>query len=248
MKKQWVFKSLRVLSTGVLGALMVAGVASAATTISTNISTDGTLAVTGASTLSSTLAVTGVSTFTGRAAMNGGASTTNLSASGAVWVGGNATTTSAGAISTQSTLTVTGLSSLNGAASTTNLSTSGAVWVGGNATTTSAGAISTNSTLTVGSAGTAASGIVFGYCTFATITIAASSTGMATCSGATGISSGDRIFVTATSSLPNNFIIQHASSTASNVIQVDLFNTGLNNAAVGATATGVNSLNFFAIR
>jgi fibronectin-binding autotransporter adhesin len=43
------------------------GIVQAATTISTNISTGGTLSVTGAATLSSTLAVTGASTLTGGA-------------------------------------------------------------------------------------------------------------------------------------------------------------------------------------
>lgn len=48
----------------------------AATTIGTNISTDGTLAVTGATTLSSTLGVTGNTTLTGDLAINGGDLTT----------------------------------------------------------------------------------------------------------------------------------------------------------------------------
>lgn len=51
----------------VLSVFAIVGVVQAATTISTNISTGGTLSVTGAATLSSTLAVTGASTLTGGA-------------------------------------------------------------------------------------------------------------------------------------------------------------------------------------
>lgn len=50
-------------------------VVQAATTISTNISTGGTLSVTGAATLSSTLAVTGASTLTGGVAVGATANT-----------------------------------------------------------------------------------------------------------------------------------------------------------------------------
>lgn len=81
-----------------------------ATTISTNISTDGTLAVTGASTLSSTLAVTGATTLTGLTAMNGGASTTALSLTGmatAVNGLGSGTTSPATEISAGGTGTTT---------------------------------------------------------------------------------------------------------------------------------------------
>src|SRR5262245_42136604 len=48
-----------------LSVFAIVSVVQAATTISTDISTGGTLAVTGASTLSSTLDVTGLSTLTG---------------------------------------------------------------------------------------------------------------------------------------------------------------------------------------
>lgn len=186
-------ESLKVLGSAVIAALLMAGVASAATTITTSISTGGTLTVSGASTL-------------------------------------------------------TGLASLDGAASTTNLSTSGAVWVGGMATTTSAGAISTRGSLTVGSAGTAASGMVFGYCNFANVVITATTTGMITCSDATGILSGDRIFVQATTSLPTNFRILHASSTESDVIQIQLFNHSTTSADTGSDATGTGSINFWGVR
>jgi len=98
----------------------------AATTISANISTGGTLAVTGASTLTglataeggfisqaSSTVTGGAFTVTGNTSLQQ-ASSTNQTLSGNLWVNGNATTTSAGAISTQSTLGVTGLSTLTG--------------------------------------------------------------------------------------------------------------------------------------
>ena len=99
-----------------------------------------TLMVTDAATLYSTLNVTGLTTLAN-------ASTTNVSASNALWVGGNATTTSTGAISTQSTLSVTSLATLLGGATTTILTllngeiisnaTDGIIQLGGVASTTS---------------------------------------------------------------------------------------------------------------
>jgi len=168
----------------------------AATTISANISTGGTLAVTGASTLTglataeggfisqaSSTVTGGAFTVTGNTSLQQ-ASSTNQTLSGNLWVNGNATTTSAGAISTQSTLGVTGLSTLTGGfvsqasstvtggaftvtgntslqqASSTNQTLSGNLWVNGNATTTSAGAISTQSTLGVTGLSTLTGGFV----------------------------------------------------------------------------------------
>lgn len=74
----------------------VLGTASAATTISTNISTGGTLSVAGQSSL-------------------GNASTTHISTTGSIWVNGLATTTgSTGAFTTQGALTIYGLSNVIG--------------------------------------------------------------------------------------------------------------------------------------
>ncbi len=91
---------------------------------------------------------------------------------------------------------------------------------------------------------TTINGLVSGYCTFDTVNITASTTGMVKCNSATGVVSGDRIFVQATSSLPDVFVIQAASSTAAGVIQVDITNLGFTT----TVATGVNSLNFWAVR
>ena len=90
MKKQnFLSISLSVLFS-FLGVFVIAY---GATVISSNIQTDGTLSVTGLSTLVN-------------------ATTTRVSISDALWVNGNATTTSAGNFSTEGTLGVAGLSSL----------------------------------------------------------------------------------------------------------------------------------------
>ena len=147
-------------------------------------------------------------------------------------------------VNTGGTLTVTGLSSLANA-STTVMSTSGNFMVGGRATTTaSSGNIETQGTITVGSSGTAITSMVSGVCGLAATTVAASSTAMGSCIGATGILSGDRVFVTATSSMQANFIVQAASSTASNIIQVNIFNTG----TIAGTSAGPTALYFWAVR
>ena len=260
----------------VAGVLFVVGGVQAATTISTNVSTGGTLSVTGASTL------TGLTSMIQ-------ASSTRFSVHGTAYFGGTATSTfdSAGNLTVIGTLGVTGVSTLTGRtdmiqASSTRFSVHDTAYFGGTATSTfsSTGALtlkadltlqndetisnSTNGTITltatnlvfVGTASTSAikvgdepdattvNGIVAGYCTFPTVSITASTTGMASCAGATGVQSGDRIFVQATSSLPDAFVIQAASSTAAGVIQVDIVNFGFS----GTSATGINSLNFWAVR
>ncbi|MFA5877746.1 MAG: hypothetical protein WC880_05325 [Candidatus Paceibacterota bacterium] len=202
----------------IVGVFAVVAIVQAATTISTNVQTDGTLAVTGLSSLT-TASTTGA-----------------VSVAGALWIGGNATTTAAGAISTQSTLTVTGattlsstlgvtgLTSLSTASTTGAVSVAGNLWVGGNATTTSAGAISTQSTMTVGSAGDAVSEIQFGTCTVTIGSITASTTAMATCT-ATGVTTAFKVFVTPY--ITNNGIIMtSASSTANDTIQIGVHNIG----------------------
>ena len=57
-------------------------------------------------------------------------------------------------------------------------------------------------------------GLVDGYCTIAAIDVSAATTTYALCTGATGVISGDKVFVQATSSLPVSTIITAASSTA----------------------------------
>ena len=261
---------LKMVIAVLVGVFFVVGGVSAATTISTNVSTGGTLSVTGASTL------TGLTSMIQ-------ASSTRFSVHGTAYFGGTATSTfdSAGNLTVIGTLGVTGVSTLTGRtdmiqASSTRFSVHDTAYFGGTATTsiTSAGVITltngetianaTNGDITltatnlvlVGTASTSAvkvgdepnattiNGMVAGYCTFPTVTITASTTGMASCADATGVASGDRIFVQATSSLPDVFVIQAASSTATDVIQVDITNLGF----TVTEATGVNSLNFWAVR
>ncbi len=121
----------------VFSTLFIAVSVGAATTISTNITTGGTLNVTGLSTLVY-------------------ASSTGQSLTGNLTVGGRATTTgSSGNIETAGTLTVVGTSNFTGLAtlvyaSSTGQSLSGNLTVGGRATTTgSSGNIETAGTLTV---------------------------------------------------------------------------------------------------
>ena len=98
--------------------------------------------------------------------------------------------------------------------------------------------------LVVGSETTLAA-LVSGTCSFVQRTIAASSTGHVDCTSATGVRAGDRIFLTATSGLEQNFMIQAASSSATESINIRLFNTGL---GVNDTTAGPATLFFWATR
>ena len=147
--------------------------------------------------------------------------------------------TTAGTLAVTSSSTITGLLSVGGA-----LTANGTLTAVGDSTLAS----TTATALKVGQTGTRHTGFASGYCTIANVNIAASSTGMVSCSSATGVVSGDRVFVQATSSIPDNFLIQAASTTADTVIQVDLFNTPTTTADGGGDDTGVRSFNFWAVR
>ena len=190
--KHIAFSVLSILGGITLGATLVGAV----TTISTNVVTEGTLSVTGLSTLTAGYVSQASSTVVGAF-------------------------TATGAASLGSTLDVTGATTL---ASTTATS------------------------FKAGQTGTRHTGLVSGYCTIANVSVTASSTGMVSCSSATGVISGDRVFVQATSSLPDNFILQAASTTADAVIQVDILNIPTTTADGGADDTGVHSFNFWAVR
>ncbi|MBI2612898.1 hypothetical protein HYW59_03780 [Candidatus Kaiserbacteria bacterium] len=105
----------------VFASILLFGVVAvqAATTISTNISTGGTLGVTGLSTLTAGYVSAASSTVTGGAftvtdnTSLQRASTTQITATGNVWFNGFATTTASnGNFATQGTLSITGLSTL----------------------------------------------------------------------------------------------------------------------------------------
>src|SRR3989338_7285024 len=257
-------RTTRTVLLGLAVIFVSAGIAQAATTISTNIETAGTLSVTGVSTLTN-------------------ASTTNsATVAGPLLINGNATTTAAGALTLQSTLGVTGATTLSSTlgvtgvstftnASTTNsASIAGPLWINGNATTTGAGAISTQSTLNVlgnttlasttattmkvGQVGTGMTRIVSGYCVTASTALPASSTASSTptfaeCTpsgGASVISSGDRVFVQATSSLPSYIILQSASSTS--VTAGSISTRLLNTSTSTSPAEAIYAFNFWAFQ
>ena|SRR3989344_2168892 len=121
----------RVIVVSTFALFVAAGIAQAATTISTNISTGG------------TLSVTGVSTFVNSS------TTQSATIGGPLWVGGHATTTAAGALTLDSTLNVTGVSTFVNSSTTQSATIGGPLWVGGNATTTAAGALTLRGPLTV---------------------------------------------------------------------------------------------------
>ena len=227
-----IFKSFFLL---VLTLLLSVTVLYAATTIGSNIATGGNITVApdyGLDASSAGVMNIGTTTATtinigGSQALTkilGNASTTMVSLSDSLWVGGNATTTSAGAISTGSTLNVSGDTTLSTASST--------------------GLVKIHQ-LKIATTGSTLVGMAFGYCTAASANITATTTGMVSCTGATGVLSGDRVFIQATSSLPNSMVIQAASTTANEVIQVDIFNAG---DLAGTVASGINSFNFWAVR
>jgi len=143
-----------------------------------------------------------------------------------------------GAVTFGDTLAVTGVSTLTGNTILSTASSTGLVKV---------------DSLRVAKTGTTnvtIAGLNFGYCTAPAVTVNASSTGMLSCASATGVVSGDRVFVQATSSLPKNFVVQHASTTADGVIQIDVYNEAwADGAHQGASlTTGINSFNFWAVR
>ena len=226
-----------------------AGVAQAATTISTNIFTGGTLGALGVSTFgataSTTISTAGVLTAPS-AIINGtlaslGVSTFGSTASTTISVAGVLTTPSSavalflgGASTTQLTL-LSGDTIKNTVASTTvisgNLTTSTTTITGLTATGNTTLASTTATTMKVGQVGTSMTRIVSGYCVTGSITIpatnASSTQAYADCTpsgGASVITSGDRVFLQATSSLPYYVVIQAASSTAGGLINISLTN------------------------
>ena len=194
---QGIGRSVLIVGLSVVCAvLFVSMTAWASTTINTNISTDGTLSVTGASTL------TGATTITGAATLSSTLDITGLS------------THTAGFIAVASS---TAVGSFNVSGSTTLAST-------------------TSTGLKVGQTGTISSNVIAGYCvatvTFAALNSASSTQTYANCTpytaGGTAITTltaaTSRVLVQATSSLPFHVLLQSASTTASNIINLSLVN------------------------
>ncbi len=213
---------LQIVASTVAAMIVTVGVVSAATTISTNISTGGTLSVTGLSTLvagsinQASSTVVGAWTVTGATSL-ANASTTQITNSGISWLNGDIM--------------------VNGFATTT--AATGAFAIQGALTTVGAN--------TLGSGSTAINNVLYGFCTLPAVTIVATSTNGARCTGATGITTSyTRVFVQATSTLPAGVFVTMASSTATGMIDVMLFNAGgIGNATI---ATSTVSLSFWAVK
>jgi len=238
--------------------------ATAVTTISTSITTTGTLTVSD-QTLLGQATSTMLSAYSAYFGGAGGGATSTFATNGSLTLGGALSGTS-GTFST--TLGVTGLASLLGGATTTQITlgksdtikntAASTTVISGNLQTTG-GFIGTTATLS-GLASTSAllvgdetaaptiNGMVFGYCSFTDVTLAASSTnGFANCTTvpAGSLVAGDRVFVQATSSLKSQYIITAASTTGASTIQLRFLNTGLGTA--DGTLSGT-SVNFWALR
>ena len=237
-----------VLAT-LLSLFLVALITYGATTISTNVSTGGTLDVTGATTLNA--AVTLGDAVTDNITITGNATSSNaFDVEGTFTVNGFATTTTGGDISTKGSLTVNGAATLGDAAAdaitiTGNASTTNSLTVGGTASTTK---------LVVGGDdvhGTFAS-IIFGTCNLTAASLAASTTANFPCTSATGVRTTDKVLVNATSTLVSGGYIEQiyiraASSSADtdNQINVDITNSGITS---GVAKTISGTLQFWAYR
>lgn len=208
-------KFVSVVLSVTLSFLGVAVIAYGATTIGTSITTTGDIA-------------TATASSTGQVKLD------NLVVG---QVSAGATISSAGAIIASSTLKVYGAATLAGALSVTGATT---------LSTASSTGLVTISSLKMGAASNLSTftGMTAGYCTIATVSPTASSTAYAECAGATGVVAGDRIMVMATSSLPMNFVVRAASSTAADIINLQILNVSFD----GTAATGINSFNFVAFR
>ena len=195
-----------------------------------NVTATGTLNVTGLTTLgnatgtqltvtsNSYLSTTGIGTT----------SPSNFfSVHGNALISGNLT--SVANVTATGTLNVTGLTTLTYATTTS-------VTFTGTASTTN---------LVVGGAGSNIAGINFGFCNIPNSTIAASTTAAVNCTSATGVAVADRVFVMATTSLPTNFAVLSASSSAATVVSLYIANLGYPTAV---TTTGNISLNFISFR
>ena len=230
-----------IISNGTDGVIQLGGVASTTSITLLNgetitNATDGTIALTGA------LTVSDVSSFTGLATFLGGATTTILTllngeiisngTDGVIQLGGIASTTS--------------LTLLNG--ETITNATDGEVQI--TATTLKLIGTASTSALIVGDepAAPTINGMVFGYCSFGNVTLAASTTeGFADCTTvpAGALVANDRVFVQATSSFESMYVITAASTTGASTIQLRILNTGL---GVADGTLGGTSINFWAVR
>lgn len=101
----------------------------------------------------------------------------------------------------------------------------------------------TTDTTSIGS-GVSIREINFGTCDIDDVAVTASSTAYTDCLNATGAESGDKVFVTPTSSLPAQFVVQAASSTANDSINIRVYNLGYS----GSVQTGGHTFYWYSIR
>lgn len=230
-----------VIFSAILSVTLLAAIVQGATTISTNIQTDGTLSVTGASTLTGAATLSSTISVTGLATLLGGATTTTLTLLNGEVIS-NATD---GTIQLAGIASTTSITLLNG--ETITNATDGTITLG--ATNVVLVGTASTSAIRVGDepAAPVINGLVFGYCSFGDTAITASTTAYVDCtSSVTGaLTTSDRVFVMATSSLDNAFIIQAASSTGVSTINLKVFNTGIGTAD---GTLGGTSVNFWAVR
>lgn len=232
-------------STGLVDGNFIVG-QTATVTAST-----GDLAVKGSLSASSTLVVTGASFLYGNANFNGNATVTASTGDLAV----------KGSLSASSTLVITGISSLygdvrvNGFATTSsatgNILTNGSVGIASTSPTTALGVTGTTTTsagIRIGGTGSAINHMVFGFCMIPDTTTVSTTSISATCTPSAtslGVEPSHRIFVSATGTFANRFVITGASSTAVDVIQVTIINV---DSSGGNRTTGVVGLNFMGLK
>lgn len=217
-----------IIISAVLSVLFVVTVVQAATTVGSNISTDGTVNVTGLTTMgnaSSTI----FSVFNN--AYFGGTATSSFSSTGALTL---TTASSTGTVKFATINSDTGAISFGDE----NLTTTGAV----NFATASSTGLASLDSLKVSSVGDTIADIQYGTCTVTIGSITASTTVMATCT-ATGVTTNHKVFVTPY--ITNNGIFMvSASSTADDTIQVAVHNVGY----TGAINPADNVWSWMAIR
>lgn len=232
------FVQLRSFFVALLGIVLsftfVVVVTYSASTISTNISTGGTLTVNGNSTFGD--AATDVNLFTGTLQ----ASTTALFTSGFTTYGNwtidqsgttTATFNQAGLNFDSNTLVIDSYFNRVGVASSTPYVALGVTGT----TTSSAGVV-------IGEAGSGVSQLSFGTCSVNLPSIPVISVGVVDCT-ATGVTAGSRVFVTPTN-LEASVVFSAASSTSANTIQVAAYNAS----TTGAINPAAQTWSWMAIR
>lgn len=228
MKKFYKNKNfISILLSVVLSFAFVAVFVYGATTIGTNVNTEGTLSVTGLGTFLGGATTTTLTLLNGEIISN--------AIDGVIQLGGVASTTSLTLLNGETITNATDGTIDFGAA---NLTTTGAV----NFATASSTGLASLDSVKISSLGDTISDIQFGTCTVTIGSVTASSTAVADCT-ATGVTTSHQVFVTPYITNPT-IIFSSASSTADNTIQVAVYNTG----TVGDVDPADNTWSWMAIK